>query len=255
MKIPRADNHKSVLVPQSYWEAQYQFHELVVLSTEHPFRRWIESYVPRGNGDCFEIGCYPGQVLAVLGELGYRLNGLDLTSRVEKDLPKWLRTRGYRVGEFCQQDFLRYQSNSRYELVCSFGFMEHFTDWESILHKHMDLVALNGHLVITVPNFLGFVQYLLHYLLDRKNLERHNLKAMDPNIWEEIVSNRGFEIIRSGYFGQFHFWVDRQKRNRLQLLVLREMRKLLPKLRKLPPDIPVYAPYCGLIAKCVNGDH
>jgi len=245
---------ESVLVSQSYWDAQYQLGQFNILPTEHPLRRWIESHTPRGDGDCLEIGCYPGGFLAVFGELGYRLNGLDLTPGVEKDLPEWLGMHGYRLGEFLQQDFLTSHRNSPYDLVCSFGFMEHFADWESILHKHMDLVALNGYLVISVPNFRGFVQHLLHYLLDRKNLKIHNVKAMNPKIWEKIVINRGFEIIKNGYFGEFHFWVDHQKRNPLQRLLLRGIMRLIPKLRKLPPNIPFYAPYCGLIAKRVKGD-
>ena len=34
-------------------------------------RDWLERHVPRGTGSAVELGCVPGNYLAVLGELGY----------------------------------------------------------------------------------------------------------------------------------------------------------------------------------------
>jgi len=36
---------------------------------------------------------------------------------------------------------------------------------------------------------------------------------MDVKKWEEIVTDEGFKIIKSGYFGGFDFWTDKEKRS------------------------------------------
>ena len=77
------------LVPQEYWDKGYETLELDIAPKDDTVRRWIELFFSnRGKGRCLEIGCFPGRYLAVFGELGYELNGIDLTPRVESDLPR-----------------------------------------------------------------------------------------------------------------------------------------------------------------------
>lgn len=78
------------LVDQSYWDKGYEKTTFSIAGDDKPIRNWIESFVKKANGKCFEVGCFPGTYLAVFGGLGYVLNGIDLTPGVEKDLPEWL---------------------------------------------------------------------------------------------------------------------------------------------------------------------
>ena len=237
-------------IDQKHWDNAYETCEFEAAPIDDLLRRWVERLVLRGKGRCLEIGCFPGTYLAVFGELGYELHGIDLTPRVEDELPNWLRSRGYRVGEFRRSDFLSCNVGQKYEIVCSFGFIEHFADWPDVLIKQASLVRKGGYLVVSTPNFSGFIQRLLHFTLDRENYDRHNVYSMNPVSWKKIIRCMDFDILYSGYFGSFGFWNEEQRRGRLQNELLYLVYRLMPHLQKiLPCDMKSYSPFCGLIAK------
>jgi len=237
-------------VEQKHWDSIYETHEFSCASEDNEIRTWIEDYVPRGTGACLEIGCYPGTYLSVLGELGYEVSGIDLTPDVEEKLPYWLKKQGYRVGEFLRGNFLEYNTSRKYDVVCSFGFLEHFQDWSGVLRKQAELVEHGGYLVISTPNFGGLVQRFLHVTLDRENYNRHNVSSMNPRRWKRSAKKMGFEVIFSGCFGEFGFWNEEQKRNWLQKETLYYVHKYMPLIKRvLPKDKRLYSPFCGLVAK------
>lgn len=238
------------LVDQIYWDAAYAGIGLTRAGMDDPVRQWIEHNIPTGEGHCLEVGCFPGRYLSVLGELGYTLHGLDQTPGVAKVLPEWLRSEGFKTGEFTQGDFLSFDLCRKYDIVCSFGFVEHFVDYETVLLRHMALVGSGGYLVITCPNFRGWVQRILHLVFDRANFQRHHIPSMNPRRWSILAEKNGFRIVNCGYFGVFDFWVDTQERNSLQRYALGQIEKQKSSLRKLcNTDRPAWSPYCGLIAR------
>ena len=76
------------------------------------------------------------------------------------------------------EDFLQWSTSERFDLVYSFGFIEHFNDWPGMIRRHAELVAEGGYLFLTTPYFRK-LQYALHWLLDTPNLRQHNVHAMD----------------------------------------------------------------------------
>jgi SAM-dependent methyltransferase len=170
------------LADQTYWDQSYERYEFRPAPDDNMLLRWIRQSLPPGTGACLEVGCFPGRFLPILGELGYELHGIDLTPRVEQDLPAWLRNQGYRVGRFVKGEFLSWDPGRRYDVVCSFGFIEHFSDWPAVLRSQARLVAKGGYLVVSTPNFRGALQWLLHWSLDRQNLKRHNIWSMNPRL-------------------------------------------------------------------------
>lgn len=240
------------LVDQSYWDSSYSDVAPHMVPESDQLRIWLEKYVAAGNGrNCLEVGCYPARYLSVLGELGYTLNGIDLTPRVSE--LKMSLSQKYPTGEFIHADFLSYDNNSAFDLVCSFGFIEHFTNWQEVLIKHAQLVKNNGLLVIETPNFGGWFQRLIHSWLDNENYKRHNVESMDPKQWAELIEPLGFEIIRCEYFGRFEFWSDTKRYTLLQHIGLRLLGKCDPILKKIRPGKRAFSPYCGLIAIRKNG--
>ena len=201
-----------------------------------------------------EIGCFPGHFLPFLGRLGYRLNGIDVVAGV-LDLPSWLRERGLAVGDFWQRDFFSFTPRKQYDLVCSFGFIEHFTAWEDVLIRQMNWVAPGGVLVIMSPNFSGIWQKYFHRLLDKENFLRHYLPAMDPKKWSAVAEGKGFSTLFCGYFGRFDMWAASQKRSfPAKLMVHGIVDILVPMVRVLPLKArKPYAPCCGIIAKKRGG--
>ena len=81
---------------------------------------------------------------------------------------KWLKANQYQIGEFKNQKIEDTLSKTKYDLVYSCGFIEHFIDWEQIFIKHLSLVKDGGRIIITTPNF-NSMQGLLHRNLDKVN--------------------------------------------------------------------------------------
>lgn len=239
------------LVEQNYWDSSYEDLTLSISPKNDSVRLWIENHFTHHQGNCLEVGCFPGRYLAVYGELGYTLHGIDLTPRTEKSLTDWLSQCGYKVGNFYNADFLNFNNYTpqMYDVVCSFGFIEHFRNWQSVLIKHTTLVSPEGYLVIATPNFRGLFQRVSHLLLDKKNYSRHYIPSMNPSQWEAVVQKQGFQTVYKGYFGSFDFWVDIQERNFLQRLGIKAIEEIKPVLQRLPEGSSFYSPFCGLIAK------
>ena len=237
---------------KSYWDSNYETKNTKPkeVPKDHPIRKWISSHlVSVDNKNCIEIGCYPGRFLTMFGELGYELNGIDYTERVDQ-VPTWLKSEGYKVGEFYYEDFFKWNSSKQYDLVYSLGFIEHFTEFKDVIKSHCDMVANNGYLILEVPNFIGRFQFWIHSKFDKENLNRHHVPAMDISDWLPVLEENGFEIIDSRYFGSFHFWVEHEERSFFQRGCLKIIRTLKPLLAKiLPDDRKAYSPFCGVIAK------
>jgi L-malate glycosyltransferase len=241
------------LASQAYWDTAYQRAAFAPAGPENPLRTWLSRHVPRTtSGRCIEIGCFPGTYSAVLGELGYELNGMDLTPRSDDALPAWLASLGHRVGTFRREDFFEVAARPVYDVVCSFGFIEHFVNWGEVLRRHADFVRPGGLLVVTTPNFRGAVQHALHWLVDRQSLERHNLDSMAVRRWPPSLGPR-FSSRVCGYFGRFDFWANRQQRNLAQKAALLGIRATLPCARRAVRfDSETLSPYCGLVAQRVS---
>jgi SAM-dependent methyltransferase len=224
-----------------------------IASRDNIIRVWLEKYfivLENEKKSVLEIGCFPGGYLAVFGELGYELNGIDLYLRVNTELPLWLGSKNYKIGGFCQSDFFKYRENRKFDVVCSFGFIEHFTDFEDVLIKHSSLVKDGGYIVITSPNYRGFVQRILHLTLNTTVYKAYNIPSMNPFAWKNIVEKLGYEAIFCGGFGNFSFWTECEHRNFMQKILSRLIMKasVVLNLTKLP-NSRFYSPYYGLIAK------
>ena len=242
-------SNKNGLVPQEHWDSLYQNSNLVQIYDNDPVSLWLHQFVPPGQGkSCFEIGCYPGRILSFFGKKGYTLSGVDLTPNVEQ-LPGWFQSLGYDIGKFQRSDFFALDTKEQYDIVGSFGFIEHFNDWHEVILKQASLVKENGLVVIEVPNFAGAIQRLLHLFLDYKNYMGHTTSAMYPIVWSEILSLIGFEIIYCGYFGKFGFWVQEPSASTTKLVLTYNILRSMEKLKKADTPDHMMAPYCGVIAR------
>ncbi len=237
------------IVEQDIWDKGYQQYTLSISQNQRE-NAFLERFLPARQGSALEIGCFPGRYLPLVGRKGYTLSGIDRTPRVA-ELPSWLTGLGCKVGKFYQADFCAWQAESRYDAVISFGFVEHFTNWDEIFVKHCSLVAPGGVLLVTFPNFGGMAQKYLHAWLDAQNLSLHWQEAMRIARYREICARQGFEIVFSGYWGGFDFWLGGEaKLSRLQQLCF----KVLCKLSRHGASLPSFswsAPYCGIVAKRV----
>lgn len=241
------------IVEQSYWDNSYKQLNLFKADKNDPLIIFFEanfSSTMLSDKSVFEIGCYPGRYLAYFGDKGSLLNGIDLTPKVSTELTNWLISNNYPIGQFHHDNIENFKSSNQYDVVCSFGFIEHFENWEEIIEIHHKLLKPGGTLIITVPNFKGLFQYYAHLFLDKENLDRHNVKSMNPKKWAKLLEKLNYEVQFQGPFGNFDFWVDNQSRTQLQESILKyTTHKLVPYLKKrITKNHFSYSPYLGIIA-------
>jgi len=248
------------LVDSSYWENYWASnldditHNNLKVEYDDAIYLWLKSFLGKQEikgQTCIEIGCFPGRYLTFFGSLNYQLNGIDFIKNVFQ-ISEELKKMGYDVGEFWQEEFLSFASSTqnKFDLVSSFGFIEHFTNWEEVLNLHMKLVKKGGYLIIEAPNFGGWPHRIIRYLFDQKNFQKHYIPAISYKKWRAAVLKQNFKIIFCGGFGGFHYGLENKSKN----LFFKQTLKLLDYiLRKLNASkyfaSDSFDSYYGLIAK------
>ena len=240
------------LTTKEYW-VQAQANTNIELDDENIIKKWIDDIIgDRKIKNAIEIGCYPGKFLTILGKKGTILSGIDYIPNVI-ELEYKFKSNGYKVDEFINADFFEFQTSKKYECVMSFGFIEHFKNWEDVIQRHVDLVADEGYLIIEVPNFNGIFQRLPRFIFDKENFKRHNLKAMNLEKWNRIIEENGFEIISSNYFGGYMLWFEKHIDNTKVLRIRDLLTLILKKIKNtIYPDVvnhPSFSCVMGVIAK------
>jgi L-malate glycosyltransferase len=241
-------------VNQEYWDKSYEHLDLEFSDENEPLVKLIKDVLittNTGKGNVIELGCYPGRYLKVFGDFGLCLNGIDTTPKVA-NLLEYFSSKNFCVDSFINGDVFKYEPRRQFDVVCSFGFLEHFKNWQEVILLHLKFVKKGGLIFITVPNFRGFFQKHFHSFFDRENLNRHNLEAMQVDEWKAVLkkNNIEYEILFEGPFGDIEFWADEEKRNQLKRFALNKTLAFLNSLKrlKLSPS-KSYSPYLGLVIK------
>lgn len=169
------------------------------------FREIFEEHIKPSKGNMLEVGCVPGVFMVYFAQkFGYFPEGIDFDEHTKEITSRTLKNFGIKKFEVYQEDFNKWQTDKKYDLVCSFGFIEHFDNAEEIVQRHIDLVKKGGTVIIEMPNF-GKFNGFLHRLVDKPNLEKHNTKIMNPEFLINIAKKNNLKINYAGYYGSFHF--------------------------------------------------
>lgn len=154
---------------------------------------------------CLEIGAIPGGFLAYFNkEFNYNITGIDFAKN-KKVFDETMRINKINKYKFISKDINNYKNKIGFDVVTSFGFIEHFDDYEKIINKHIELIKDDGYLIISLPNFRN-LQFLYRVVFDRKNLKIHNLDSMKINKLRKIIKKRNMQELYSGYLGGIEFW-------------------------------------------------
>jgi len=158
------------------------------------------------NQTSLEIGCAPGKWMVFLAErIGYEVHGLEYLASAAETTRKNLAQCGV-YGVVRSADFLSYESDERFDLVMSLGFIEHFENYEDIFLKHLKLVREGGVLVLGLPRFRG-VNYLIQAMIDPymecPYLSSHFLPVMELNPFMKLADKHSLQKVFVGYVGGF----------------------------------------------------
>ncbi len=101
----------------------------------------------------------------------------------------------------------------QFDVVVSFGFIEHFDDPEPAIRRHVELCKPGGVVFITVPNYRvgSFYRWLTHRLGPTPLqwiTEGHNLNCMERVFLKSLVTRvPSFEVIFLDYVGPVHLTI------------------------------------------------
>ena len=238
---------------KKYWDHVHNKKRLMVISGKNEIVQLLNNYIPiaKEGQACFEIGCCPCGFLSYVGiKKKYIINGIDYSEGINERMQKWLESLPLQIGKVERGDFFKNRPVDKYDFVYSFGFIEHFKDYQKVILMHDRYVKQGGYLMITTPNFRGGVQYMLHKWLDNQNLKRHNVDSMRPEKWKQLLEDKDYEILYCGYVGGFSFWIEDRLDSVLKKKSMDVINFVSERLsEKTVPSSQVYSPHCGIIAR------
>ena len=127
-------------------------------------------------------------------------SGLDYSESGIAKCRKLFDALGLKANLYHDDFFNHHLPPASFDVVTSFGVIEHFDDARPLVQRHLDLVKPGGVALIAVPNY-GGLYGLLQRWCDAPNLELHNLEIMNPCAMTALVDSPDVKSAR-----RLSFW-------------------------------------------------
>ena len=245
------------IVKQSVWDEGYKNFSFYIANDRcsDKFKEIYIKYLKDKNlSNCFELWCFPWRYLAYISKLwNYEANGADLTPELNDRFIKRLKDNKIKVWNIISGDVFKYieelhKNKKWFDLTYSLWFIEHFTDFLDVIGYHIKITNKNWYIFITTPNFAWWYQKFMHYWFDRINYNNHVIDSMDPEKWAKFLEKNNCEVLEYWYFWNFAFWVEKQRRNPIEKLII-YLNSAIGRLNIPFPNCRFYSPFCYIIAK------
>lgn len=172
-------------------------------SFERCLAQALKVQLPELHGDVLEIGCAPGKWLAFMAkEFGLKPNGIEYSEAGMKATMRNFQLLGLAAGRIQTGDFFQIKPDREFDVVMSFGFIEHFTDVDAVVDLHLQWLKPGGTLILGVPNFRG-AYYFLQKVLDKNILDKHNLDVMRLEYFYHLADRYNLKPLSVRYIGSF----------------------------------------------------
>jgi SAM-dependent methyltransferase len=159
--------------------------------------------------NAIELGGFPGYYATYLKKYQQLDTTLFDYFIHEELINQLLAKNGLKPGDIniIEADLFEYQPQKRYDLVLSFGLIEHFNDTRAIIETHLQFLKPGGTLFITLPNFKS-VNGWVQRKFDRDNYDKHNIRSMDLALLANACESLGLTEIETYYHGKFTVWLE-----------------------------------------------
>jgi cyclopropane fatty-acyl-phospholipid synthase-like methyltransferase len=198
---------QTFLTTPDYW-GERQKDDLLLNNSiiDYEWLDTIEPFLKKYQHQRFlEIGCCPGHVsAAICSRVELKPEGIDYSPESELYLEN-MRLFGFPNAKLHKSDIYSFEQEIPFDVVGSFGLIEHFSDPKEVLHHHNRLLRENGLCIVSIPNFRK-LQYLYHYLFDRTDLNNHNINSMNLEVFREFAQEANHKIHFLGHVGKLRFW-------------------------------------------------
>ncbi len=190
-----------------YWRSKPKIDNSVI-NENFLFHDVIEQYIPKKDNLSFiEIGGFPGQ-WAIFFAKYWSANSTLLDRYIDRKVIKDLsESNSVNNLNIIEGDVFELEVDQKFDVVMSAGFIEHFSDVDSVVNKHVEYLKPDGKLILSVPNLLG-LNGLLQKIIDRETYDTHYMETMYDENLESIVSSRNLEVEYISYYGKFGCWLE-----------------------------------------------
>ncbi|MFZ5437827.1 MAG: class I SAM-dependent methyltransferase [Patescibacteria group bacterium] len=199
------------LTTKSFWLKYWKTKNLVInIKKNYPFTDLFNKYSKNKNLKTFlEIGGFPGYFAVYYNKyLGFKSYLLDFVID-KKIITNLLKKNSLNKNDLTvyEQDFFKFKTNKKYDVVFSSGFIEHFDNFDEVINKHWQLTNKGGVMLIILPNLLGLNGHV-QLFFDPNNLNIHNLKSMDIQNLRKIVKTLKPKKSEVNYYGGLSIWLE-----------------------------------------------
>ena len=201
-----------------------------------------------------EVGSYPGSYLWYFHQhFGYEVAGLEYVEWCCEHSRSLLTEAGI-DADVIHGDLFSYTppDGRQWDVVGSFGFIEHFDDTAAVIERHLSLLAPGGHLVLVIPNHRGINGRILARVAPAKS-EIHNRMSYEDMV-QGLEEVGGAEILGGGYLGRLGFWntglyARMAQHSPYAYKAVRAPLWLLEHLGRALPNTPMFSPNAALVAR------
>ena len=172
----------------------------------------LPRYLPSGaRVAALEIGSAPGGHLVRLHRrFGFDVYGVEYTESGVEANRRAFRAAGVDPAHVLALDFLSDSAaeelRGRFDVVTSFGFVEHFDEPARVITRHVDALKQGGILVVLVPNVRGPMGAMAEWL-HPGILAIHNTSIMTRNSYAALFLDPRIERLHCGPVGTLNFGV------------------------------------------------
>ena len=197
---------KNAKTSQSYWNLKWmstfgQNTPSILIVNNLNIMRLIKTKVkPRSR--YIEIGCAPGNMLAWVSKT-FKTNstGLDFSEVGVTKCKCLFEILSLEIDLHCVDFFEHNLPLESFDLVTSFGLIEHFDDPSLVVKNHVALLKSGGTTLISIPNYGGIYGHIQKWC-DPNNLETHNLKIMNVKSLKHLANDLNVQSVKVYYFGK-----------------------------------------------------
>jgi SAM-dependent methyltransferase len=195
----------------SFWESKKDL--VFDIRPDYVFGDILSGLVKENHiKSAIELGGFPGSYSIYLKKyynVDTTLFDYFIHPGIVKDL---LLKNGLKDGDIhvIEADLFNYTPVREFDMVLSFGLIEHFENIKEILQQHIQFLKPGGILFIAIPNFRalnGWVQKQF----DEENYNKHNIDCMDPALLTEVARDLGLKDIKAAYYGKFSLWLENKE--------------------------------------------
>jgi 2-polyprenyl-3-methyl-5-hydroxy-6-metoxy-1,4-benzoquinol methylase len=167
-----------------------------------------------------EVGCAPAKLLSwVSSELKADASGIDYSELGIKQSNILIEALQLDINLYQDDFFNNKLKKNYYDVVTSFGFIEHFDDISPVVNKHIELLGSGGVAIIVIPNYSGIYGSIQKWC-DPKNLDLHNTNIMNTkSLIESVNVDEHIESVNAFFYGSVNPWVVNLDRKLPKILV------------------------------------